>query len=297
MRSVRTVNSNRRPLHPKIRRRLWLAVLGILSVASQLVTAATPANAVSDQLLRMIQFNVCGNICYGGDIEAGTVVGNEIVSWDARIVTLNEICRNQFDRVLADTGMSGYYFETSGPLSQNRRGVSDCPGDHYGIGLFTDNPFKDASQWWALADPSSNEYRGLICRTTTFLHTVTVCSTHIRPDQVDYQISQVRDHTNVVLTQNYAVVLGGDFNATPGSQALSRIYSSRFSGGYGSFSEVAVNCASPPARCGAPTHSSEKIDYIFFNDTNGAWCCPTAYTRTVGASDHKLLRGTVYLQP
>lgn len=96
--------------------------------------------------------------------------------------------------------------------------------------------------WWDLYDKTADEFRGLVCRQAIYLHTVTLFVTHIRPDQADYQISQTRDHLQVVVASNIATLVGGDFNVVAYSDSLNRIYNSAFLYGYGQFGEVDQYC-------------------------------------------------------
>lgn len=149
-------------------------------------------------------------------------------------------------------------------------------------------------QYWALPHPTTMERRRLSCHTTAFLHTIKVCGTHIVPEPFahrDNQIAYVRDQVNLVSTSSWATAMGGDFNSTPKSVALDRIYSRFYDNAYGIFNEVAQGCG--PTRCGAATHSLGKIDYIFLG---ARWCCPGTSVGTARVSDHKVLRGTALLQ-
>jgi endonuclease/exonuclease/phosphatase family metal-dependent hydrolase len=91
------------------------------------------------------------------------------------------------------------------------------------------------------------------------------------------QISDVAGYLNPRAATGTAIVLGGDFNATPGQ--LGSIYAS----GSGEFREV-----DDPQN--ESTHSSGKIDYIFVNQQR--FYNLTGDATATSVSDHLPLRGT-----
>lgn len=275
-------------------RLLLVATACILFVLSTTVPA--PAELVSDQPIRAIQFNVCGSVCYNGSLSAATDIVNSINDHDSHVVTLNEICENVFNSVVSQTGMHGYYIETNGPRSGLPAWDNSCSGQRFGNAVLTRNNWTATAQYWYLTPATTTERRALVCHTTQFLHTIRTCVTHVAPSPPatrDQHISQVRDHVNPIAITSWATVMGGDFNSVPTSPYLDRIYSGDFVNGYGLFNEVGQNCGTP-GRCGSATHSSGKIDYLFYA---GEWCCPGTSVGTALVSDHKVLRGTVLLQP
>jgi len=117
---------------------------------------------------------------------------------------------------------------------------------------------------------------------------------------VDYQISQTRDHLQVVVASNIATLVGGDFNVVAYSDSLNRIYNSAILYGYGQFGEVDQYCGGsnrtkPLGRgCGSYTNGVGKIDFTF---DNGNWANPSAVVTGGWGSDHELLHGAIQLTP
>lgn len=292
--------SSRWPVRRKRRRRLLgvAVALTALTVSAQLLSPAE-ANA-ADQYLKMIQFNACGSACYLGSITAAGDITNSIRSHGARIVTLNEMCLNQEDQIEIDAGLYGIFTETNGPNSGLPVWNNNCAGGHYGNAILSDNLWSQVATTWPLADPSTTEQRKLTCRETRYLHTIDLCVTHIAPTPTasrSHQINDVRYQADQQVLSHWATLLGGDFNSTPYSSYLNQIYNDAFPAGYGLFAEIAKHCGSGGSidRCGAPTHSTGKIDYVFV-DGEGGWRSPAAAVGQASVSDHDVLKGSIYLQ-
>ena len=131
------------------------------------------------------------------------------------------------------------------------------------------------------------------------------CSTHIAPlsawstDPHTKQKEQITAVRQIVNGFNHPVVLMGDFNTEPPSDKLDEIYHTTFGGNAtGKFREADQDTPSYggstiPCRCGAPTHSNGKIDFIFFT-AHFAQISGGPSPTTTG-SDHMILRGTVQI--
>lgn len=284
--------------------------LGATVAAALLASVMFPAtaHAVPDQLIRTIQFNVSNSERYGGNVDAAAddIMGS-IQDYNPHVVTLNEVCRGTYLDILARAGMTGDYIETNGPDTPTNNVYSNsCPDRHFGNAVMSVNSSTLYNAWYLPRGTpivSQTEVRALTCITTAFLHTIRACSTHIININTqmlqNQQIRSVRDHVNRIVTTSWAVILGGDFNVIPTRAELSRIYNSVFTGGYGLFAEVAQRCGpgGVPARCNYPsTHESgNKYDYTFLSG-DGGWCCPNSSATVARVSDHKVLRGSAYLQ-
>ncbi len=275
-----------------------LAAAGAISGVGAHSTAAHAdvVPEVSDQSLRVLQFNMCGNICYHGNLDAGEDVANSIISWGARLITLTEACQTQLNNVSYRTGIPNLYIETSGPRSKDGRGVSDCAFDFYGIATMSDKGYTGTRRYRYLDNPSDNEWRAVDCKNTVYLHTVALCVTHIDNNWVFSQTYNVRQHMAFVAPYAWGILLGGDFNSTPSENVMDYIYTSRLGqGGYGLFGELDETDNGAPARTGDPTHSSGKIDYLFWTD-DGSWRTPSAAVSGAVVSDHDILKGTIVLK-
>ena len=290
-----------------MKRSLQLGAAATVALLMFVVFPAT-AEAVPDQLIRAIQFNVSNSDRYNGDVTAAT---NDIMAsiqdYNPHVVTLNEVCRGTYDGIRSRAGMTGAFIETNG-LHTPTGGLynNKCPDHSFGNAVLSVNSSTFYNSWYlprGTPSVSMTEVRGLTCITTAFLHTIRVCSTHIIDVNTqglqDTQVGAVRDHVNPIVSTSWAVILGGDFNVIPTRAELNRIYNSVFAGGYGLFAEVAQRCGPGgiPARCNFPsTHESgNKWDYTFLSG-DGGWCCPNSSATTARVSDHKVLRGSAYLQ-
>lgn len=249
---------------------------------------------------------MCNNICYGGSPDPGTSqpnagidTANSFNSWGARLVTLNEVCQTQLNTITARTGLVNLYYETSGPRSFDGRGVSQCDYDYYGIASMSDNGYVQGTRRYRQLDnPTDNEWRGVDCKNTPYLHTVALCVTHIDNNWVYSQTYNVRTHVApIVTTYSFGTLLGGDFNSTPSENVMDYIYGSRLGqgGGHGRFGELDETNSGSPARTGDATHSAGKIDYMFFSD-NSAWRNTYATVSGASVSDHDILKGTIILK-
>lgn len=224
---------------PNLRR---ASLLCVLVLAASFVVGGwlrpEAAVAVPDQTIRTIQFNVCGSVCYLGSSTAAVDTANSINSYNPHMVTLVEVCWSHVTDISARTSMHNLYFETSGPYSRDGRGQNSCANDRFGISSFSDRAYVNGTRAYKyLSYPSSNEWRGVDCKNTVFLHTVALCVTHIDPTWPNTQIGEVRTFVDPIVrgsTGSYGTLMGGDFNVTPRHGALNTIYSSDLPGGYGS---------------------------------------------------------------
>lgn len=281
-----------------LRRHVVVPCLTVLLWAAHL--PGSTQESAADQYLKTIQFNACGNVCYLGSITAAGDITNSIRDHGVRIATLNEICLNQMEQIELDAGMYGQFTETNGPDSGLPVWDNNCAGDHYGNAILSDVSFTQLATAWPLRRPSSTEQRKLTCRDARFLHTVELCVTHITnsPDIArSEQITDVKNRVNPEVLSSWATLVGGDFNSLPYSSYLNQIYNDVFPAGYGLFAEIAQRCGPGGAidRCGASTHSSGKIDYTFI-DGEGGWRNPASAASSARVSDHKVLKGSLYLQ-
>lgn len=286
--------------------------LGAMLVGALMMVLGLPgavsayAEQAQDQLLHLIQFNMCGSdvnpLCGNeGSFEVADALADSIADWGARLVTVNEICNSQFVRVKSQTGFDGRFFETNGPNSGLLQHDNNCSDDRFGNAVFSDVDINGTTRK-NLPFPGGNnptEWRKIGCGQAPYLHTMRLCATHISPGTYtvrDGEVSEAAELVNTYVNWGFPVVLGGDFNAGPTSGTLDHMYNYVF-GGDGLFGEGdQTHCSSLPTRCGQATHASGKIDYMFM-DGEGGWCCPGAAVGGSRFSDHDVLRVSLRMQP
>lgn len=289
--------------------RMWSRLLGAATAVCCLVLSATPVHAdeqpdVADQVLHLIQFNMCGSSAdcpNQGGVGVANATVLSIQDWGARLVTLNEVCYSQYMAVKNGTGHDGRFFETNGPNSGAASFLNSCSDDRFGNAVLSDNVITGVPTNKNLPHPSTTELRKANCATSKYLHTLKLCVTHIANASYGIKDDQVQTATllvNPLIASGFPLVFGGDFNGVPSSGYLNQMYNYVFTGGYGLFGEGAQRCGpnGTPARCGAATHTLGKIDYMFM-DGVGGWCCPGAAVGGSSYSDHDVLRVSLRLQP
>lgn len=244
---VRAHRTSRRWTH------LLLASLTLLGMS---VIWTGSAEAVPNQRLNVLQFNVCNNGCYGGSYTAADDVIASINNHNAQIVTLNEVCASVSRDIALRTGMREYYIETNGPRSGAPSYDNNCDGHFFGNSALSDHPLTDyPPDYIPLFDGSSTEQRYILCQRTVFLHTIRACVTHITNNStyIGSQITSVSNFLNGLDNRNdsWAALVGGDFNASPNSSYLNVMYNSTYANGTGRWYEIA-GCN----RCGTYTFTS-----------------------------------------
>ncbi|MBL7255558.1 endonuclease/exonuclease/phosphatase family protein [Paractinoplanes lichenicola] len=279
-------------------------------MAGVVSATAVPSAAATDRI-RVLQANICGAQLYrpecpaqGGDT-AGPVpyLLNLIPAKRYDVVTLNEICESQYETLkkqLAERGwrMDGRFaagitdLKTS--MWQGRYcGVAENGARGYGVAVLTSSAITSHTPT-DLGRPDGDETRQLLCADTSLRgRSLRACVTHLSQHgyRAGPQAKAIAERPEVAQAE-MAVILGGDFNLTPGSDGLGHLY--RHSGGSGQFREIAdTTClwAASPCRGGEATQKFEKIDYVFASDCH--FEDPYARILDSGTSDHRFLSGSV----
>jgi endonuclease/exonuclease/phosphatase family metal-dependent hydrolase len=275
----------------------WVLVV-VLALAP--VAVAVPAQAATPY--RFLQFNTSGNVRYGGDPQAGVDIGNSVLSLRPHVVTINEICRNQAERLDTWLTSAGYpvqvtHYQTI-PTFVTSRGFT-C---QYGNALVS---VGEQSQQQIDHDPLPSaglEQRAMTCADVALPLVVRACVAHLtngtdasRSDVRTTQISVIAGEPNLRdrISRRAPLLLGGDMNVSPRGDSynpdqLDPLY---FWQGVGPFLEVEgsrTRCDPPLSPCD-PTHGWRKIDYIFLDMWN--WSGLSAATSSARVSDHRLLKG------
>lgn len=241
-----------------------------------------PAASAEPGAVTFLQFNLCGSAC-GTQFTIVADLEREIREHDPQpyLVTLDEVCRGQYDRLVADLRYAGH-FEPTVPHR--------CwDGSDYGIAILVRTGSVGFAGSWALPAPAGGEPRRLACvRTTIRDRALTGCVTHLDTDPANSpsQVAAVAARTAPL----GRAVVGGDFNATPGSAAMTPLYAAFREVGGG----LTGGCAA--AHCGAGpgyAHPTRKIDYLFLS--RGDFADPVARTGDAPHSDHVPLWATATL--
>jgi endonuclease/exonuclease/phosphatase family metal-dependent hydrolase len=282
-----------------------LTIAALVAAAVPLLTTAAPAQAASVSQ-KYFHFNMCGNKCRGGNLDVADDVVNSVNGSSPQpfVLTLNEVCRNQYDRIY--TRLLPYYgrYEVTVP-----GGCSN--GADYGIAVLVRTSSYSFYNSWRL--PGGYEARRLACIRTSDTgggtQPLIACVTHIdyHSDVQAGQIQFVADRGREMWSGNH-VLIGGDFNVTPSDAKLNPMYSSLYPSGTGIFNEadsannsrsgggvsVTYNeytggCVSYPCGAGKLWLPKKKIDYIFLSryDFTGYTADATSALR----SDHTPLWG------
>jgi endonuclease/exonuclease/phosphatase family metal-dependent hydrolase len=261
------------------RTRLLVLVAPLLAALFAPVKAADATSAT----LTFLQFNMCGNAC-GTQMAVVAELENSINSRSPQpfVVTLNEVCRSQYNKLWADLLPYYGHFEPTVP--------GRCwDGSDYGIAILLRTSNFSHLGSTPLPNPGGGEPRTMTCLQTHVSgasQPLVACVTHIDTGSANIapQISAVASRAGGYWP-GHKVLVGGDFNLTPESSALNPMYSTSYPGGTGVFNEADAagfsrngggvssssneytgGCASRP--CGwqaAYWNPTRKIDYVFLS--------------------------------
>jgi endonuclease/exonuclease/phosphatase family metal-dependent hydrolase len=271
-------------------RSLAIITTAIAAVAAAVAFAISGSAHATGFTQTYLQLNMCGNACNHGGFAVTDNIEATVGERTPTLVTLNEVCENQYDRLQADLTAYRARFDPTGPTCQD--------GARYGNALFartTDLTFIGS---WLLPNPAEDEARRLMC-----LHmrvpgqpAVVVCVTHISSflANVGPQVSAAAGILNGLDTTD-PVLLAGDFNTDPGDARMNPLYNSCYAGGIGHFREAdSTGCARRSALdqtngtdvFNQETFPRHKYDDIFLVD--GGWCAVRAdvIDAAGGLSDH-----------
>jgi endonuclease/exonuclease/phosphatase family metal-dependent hydrolase len=275
--------------------RILAALIGLLA---GLVVAA-PAEAAPVRV-RVMTFNICGNVCRHGEVEAtSSNVAYQVVRRRVTVAFLQEVCYSQFLAIRARVLPHGY--RAIFTASETGGGCNDYDtrnGKAFGLALVVRGDITGRITH-GLPSPSAHRPEGRALLGTTIkikgrpVYVVTTHTTPSGPNRTAQLRAVQRYLTPIARTR--PVLLGGDLNALPGDADLDRFYSRRVDRGRGVFREVDETSRRPSCRCGAATFKPvpRKIDYVFasrrhFRPSTGS---------AVGSrwSDHRMLIGEFVL--
>ena len=270
--------------------RLGVALATVFATVA-LVAPATPAHA-TDYTQNYMQFNMCGNACNSGGLAVATDVENSVENRSPQpfVVTLNEVCENQYQQLWRNLTPYYGFFDATGPTCSN--------GARYGNAILVRTSSFTRLGPWTLPNPGGNETRHLVCLKIPMSGNLPMvaCVTHIDYHSVNIapQIKRVAEIAGSYYSTS-GVLVGGDFNTTPSSTALNPMYRSAYSpSGTGLFNEV--DAPSSLSRTYKSTSYNEgtfqdgrKLDYIFLSSPD--WTGFSGDATSAVRSDHVVLWG------
>ena len=272
-------------LGAEVRRRVHgrVAAVGVaaLVVASGLVVDTPPARAADN--VRVMQYNFCGAICNKGVVaRAGANndvvedIRNRIVAFRPHLVTLNEACQGQVDRLKSLLKSSAW---PMGGAFRAQRSDGRCQGGGKGFGDAVLTAGHVGRREVLDLPDRGGENRAILCLNTDAQGPVLVCALHLVTgeagnDELTLQLGTAARMLHGRAASR-AVIAGGDFNVSPG-----RMGALLDSGRGGRFFDI------DPQKAGT---RGNKIDYVLFSRNH--FSNPSGGPVTSRYSDHKVLQG------
>jgi len=278
--------------------RRWLGlIVAVCAVAGPFAAHAEDAGArVSAVGQSYLQFNMCGNACNHGDLAVVHNLEQTIETDQPSVVTLNEMCANQFERLSGDLPGYAGRFDPTGPVCTN--------GARYGNAILLRGSGVEPVGSWQLPNPAGDETRRVMCvrGRPAGVPSLVACVTHIsfKAGNIGAQIDAVAGLLRALPGED-PVLLGGDFNTDPLDARLNPVYDNRYDAGTGAFTEVDSSVAHSRAAGGHlpgvndTTFARQKLDYIFLADGHWSGSRATVVDAGGGLSDHGALLATTSL--
>lgn len=294
--------SARRPRRGHVTSLLVLLALLVATVAAQ------PAAHAATLRTKVFEFNACDQ--YGRDPECDVtaaqradVIASSVLFAGSNVVTLQEVCRYTFDRLVQRLGSAwhGTFFQTVG-IGDDRC----APGARsWGIALLARAPAPTNVTATLLPNPlGENERRYLLCGDVVIGAAFRVCSSHFSVHAAAHteQATAVGSRLATHAGSGGAALLGVDTNvdvrSCAAAVALRPLYSGGFGGtsstpcqtGTGAMVEADQRRPGGDGTYNAPTCGTRKCDYVFF--TALRWGADhRGVTTSLWVSDHDVLRG------
>ncbi|WP_368666509.1 endonuclease/exonuclease/phosphatase family protein, partial [Corallococcus sp. AB049A] len=275
-----------------------LTALVLALAAVVLMAPVEPAQDYSERIL-IGQFNMAGGSDeygkseeeHGPGLKAPEALVRSIKDRSPKLafVTINEGCKDWLDYL--DEQLPDYNVKFDPVFKRDDKGNLQpalCKhNSRFGNAIIYRKDFSDLQmESFDLQSGPGREQRGMLCLSSDSRRLV-VCAAHlVNGDDHREQRQQEAERASSLLAQNYAgytVILGGDLNDVPGSEALSSFYLSDYGlGAHGSLKEVDSPCGNDinernsgagGCRDGEHTHGElpkgwlggvmEKFDYLF----------------------------------
>jgi endonuclease/exonuclease/phosphatase family metal-dependent hydrolase len=230
--------------------------------------------------LRVATFNIHGGIRGDDRYDLGGIA-DEIRSWDADVVLLQEVhrfrARSGMDDQPAELGrLLGMHavFGRNVTYGAEARGA---PRREYGTAILSTRPIVDWSNQ-LLPNRPGMQQRGLLRATIRLRgHDVDVYSTHLQHDSADMRLAQTIAIREVLAGASTPFVIGGDFNAVPWSPPMRVLR------------DVATDAwpliGTQPGLTAPQRVPRIRIDYLLHGA--GGWIPEQAQVVRSGVSDHR----------
>jgi endonuclease/exonuclease/phosphatase family metal-dependent hydrolase len=264
--------------------------LATLLAAMMVLTFAVPAHAAAPAELRVMTFNICGNVCRNGEVaRTAANVAYQIKARRAAVTMLQELCYTQFLSIESRLAKQGYTAMFAGAGTGGKCDDYDHKhGKAFGVAIIAHGRLSGRAVR-SLPSPSSvrPERRVLLTATLrTAGRTLLVATTHTAPGgpNLATQMSTISAYLTPV-AKSRPVIFGGDLNSLPDNPDLDAFYAPGH-GGTGVFREANDTRTDP-----IPTFNTvpRKIDYLFAGQRYFAPVgAATARTRY---SDHRMYIG------
>ena len=283
-----------------MRIRLALAALvAVLSVLAGVPVAASASASATLPAVKVVTFNLCGNVCRYGEVAA--TAGNiayRVRKVGASVVMLQELCYTQFLGIRGRLARYGYTAEFAAASSGGHCDDDDHKhGKAFGIALIARGvmtgkvvyrlPNPSATNPSATnpsgtsSEASSSEGRVVLAATVRLPgRAIFAATTHTALGaNLPVQLGAIRRWL-VPLAARQPLVFGGDLNTEPQSTDLDDFYAA--------FNEANVDRVKPMSTFIPPP--ARKIDYLFGSK---GFLTPTWVGRAnTGYSDHDMYMGT-----
>lgn len=293
------------------RTRHLTALLALLALAAGSLAVGSAADAAAVRT-RVFELNACDQFgrdpaCDSTAAQRADVVASSVLTADSDVVTLQEVCRYTYDRLLRRLGTAwhGTFFQTV-TIGDDRC----APGARsWGIALLARAAAPTNVTATLLPNPlGESERRYLLCGDVVIGTVLRVCSSHfsVQSAASAEQVSAVGSRLATHAASGGAAILGVDANidvrTCAAAAALRPLYSSAFGGTSttGCQTGTGVMVEADQARTGgdgtynAATCGTRKCDYVFF--TRNRWAADhRGVTTSLWVSDHRVLRGEATL--
>ncbi|MEJ7831374.1 MAG: endonuclease/exonuclease/phosphatase family protein [Nocardioides sp.] len=231
--------------------------------------------------IRVASFNIHGGVARNGAYRLADIA-EEIRAWEVDVVLIQEIHRFRRGSALADMpqalasqlGMD-YAFGVNFTLAPE---ASGAPRRESGTAIVSRFPITD---WENTLLPNSPglQQRGLLRATLDLRgYAVDFYSTHLDHQSSAIRLAQARAIGTIAAKSDNPFVLGGDFNASPGSPPMRAVatYATDAWPLSGEGQGLTMPASNPRLR----------IDYLLFR---GIWAPRGSYVVTSAVSDHRAL--------
>lgn len=252
-----------------------------LAVAAATSVAVTPAAAATQQVT-IVQHNVHS---LWGPISTAVQHARDV---GAQGITLQEVCQSQLPALRSITTGWTVNWQVSGAKGC---GATNPIGD---VAIWTGGTGGVAEQ--PALTPDGTHTPKLTCVRYGSAPVRHVCSVHLvarDPDAVirTQQTADIRRLTGAWIDLGHAVVVAGDFNATPTRPEMDAMYALNGNGRFNEANQLALDARAGVWTFQSPTGYRRKIDYVFFSQNRTPATASGGASAVSTASDHRLLTG------